>query len=263
MDSSKPFKITLESEAPFADHRVLQSKNYSLSFAGENTMFTSDHSTLYVNPEGGSVMLPEDNECEINRVVFMKDYIASFYPNQPVLIKTITGTFICATADHFRGYYTFGLHENLLNANRGVVLKNDNQLYFVTAGADVVHYDLAALIQDLRFKQETWSISNEVKATNHFPVDAKEICDDPNGVIYSLTSGGQVRRLPENKQSIVIPHDSHGSHIYFTSIAATEDYVCVGGYMKDSKHNAVQLIDANLTKVLDGPITTLTDCRLL
>lgn len=263
MDSVKTVKVSLESDTTFADHRVMKCKNYSLSFSGENSMFTSEHGTLYVNPEGGSVIMPEDNECELNRVVFLDDYMASFYPNQPVLIRTLTGVYLFATEDHFRGYYTFGHNTNILNSSRGVVLKPDNQLYFVTSGNEVVHYDLAAIVQDLSNKQETWSIKNVVKATTKFNADSKDICDDPNGGIYSLTNKGEVKKLPENKHSLHIAEDSKGSHIFFTSIGATEDYVCVAGYMKDNKHNAIQLLAADLSKVLDGPIVAPATCKIL
>lgn len=263
MDASKPTTVTLESNTPFTDHRILKCKNYSLSFSGENAMFTSEQGTLYVNPEGGSVIMPEDNQCEINRVVFLGDFMASFYPNQPVLIRTLTGVFMFATEDHFRGYYTFGLHNNLLNANRGVVLKDDGQLYFVTPAREVVHYDLAAIVEDLKFKQDTWSLKLVRSATTKWEVDPKDICDDPKGGVYSLTNKGEVRRLPENKQALTVSQESNGSKIFFTGLAATEDYVCVAGYMKDNKHNAIQLLAPDLSKMLDGPIVAPASCTLL
>ena len=192
----------------------------------------------------------------------MDEYLVSFYPNQPAIIRTLTGIFICATEDHFRGYYTFGLNHNIHNSNRGVVLKEGDQLYFVSAGAEVVHYDLPAIIESLKFKQETWSIKNYVKATTKFVVDAKDICDDPQGGVYSLTSKGEVRRLPKNDASIVVKQDSQGSQIFFTALAATVDYVCIAGYMKDNKHNALQLLSSDLSKETDGPITAPAACTL-
>lgn len=260
-DQSK--KVALISNTPFADHRAMKCRNYSISFSGENTMLTSENGTLFVNPEGGSVIFPEENQTEINRIVFLQDYIASFYPNQSVLIRTISGVFICATEDKFRGYYTFGLNNNLINSNRGAILKDDSQLYFVTAGAEVVHYDLAALIEDLRFKQDTWSIKNIKPATCKFAVDSKDICDDPNGGVYSMTNKGEIRKLPENTHSIVLKQNSQGSPIFFTALGATEDYVCVAGYMKDNKHNAIQLVAGDLSNETDGPVTAPAECTVL
>lgn len=262
MESKHPTKISLVSDTSFADHRIMRCRNYSISFTPENTVFTSDKGSLYVNAEGGSVVMPEDNECELNRVYFGDGYMASFYPNQPVLIRTVTGVYVFATADHFRGYYTYGHNTNILNSSRGVVLKEDDQLYFVSSSSEVVHYDLSAITEDLKFKQESWGLKNVREATARFAVDAKDICDDPKGGVYSLTNKGEVRRLPENKTSLTVKAESAGSHIFFTAIGATEDFVCVAGYMKDNKHNAIQLLTADLSKEIDGPIVAPASCRL-
>lgn len=260
--SKQAKKLSVISDTDFADYRVMKCKNYSISFTQDYSMLTSEHGTLWVNPEGGSIIMPEENEREINRVIFMEDYVVSFYPNQAALIRTLTGVFICATEDHFRGFYTFGLNSNVDNASRGVVLKENNQLYFVTVGAQVAHYDLAAIVEELRFKQDTWSIKNVIKAVALHDLDSKDICDADGEGFYSMTSNGVVKLNP-CKAEITLKGEHQNSHIFFTTLAATKDYVCVAGYMKANKHNAIQLMTADLSKETDGPVTALAECKIL
>lgn len=55
-------KISVISNESYADYRVLQCENYSISFVKDYAVFTSEHGSLYVNPEGGTVIMPEENE---------------------------------------------------------------------------------------------------------------------------------------------------------------------------------------------------------
>lgn len=254
-------KVSIVSDTDFADHRIMRCKNYSISYTREFTMLTSEHGTLFVNPEGGSIIMPEDNERELNRVVFMDDYIVSFYPNQPAVVRTITGVYIFSTEDKFRGFYSFGLNTNVCNAGRGVVLKENNQLFFVTASAQVVHYDLPKIMEGLTFKQEIWSMNNIVQATTKFDVNPKDICDGPEDSVYSMSATGEVSLLP-GETKLVPNNEASGSKIFFTALAATRSYVCIAGYMKDNKHNSIQLLTADLTKETDGPITAPANSRL-
>lgn len=176
---------------------------------------------------------------EIERLLFKNyEYIVSFYPNQPVLIKTNTGVFICATEDLFKGYYTFGLDSNVPNCNRGALIKNDKDLYFVNTQGDVCHYELEAIWDSLKTKQETWGLKNFVKPSKVLRLDAKDICEGPGDKIYSLTSSGHVKEISEGNE-FTVQHNLQESHIFFTAVAATEDYVCVSGYMTTNQHNVL------------------------
>lgn len=62
MTTAPPLKVDkIES---FADHRVMRTQNYGICFTKEYTVFTSEKGTLYVNEEGGTVIMPEENECK-------------------------------------------------------------------------------------------------------------------------------------------------------------------------------------------------------
>lgn len=185
-------KVSLISDENFADYRALKSQNYSISFTDEYSMFTSEKATLFVNPEGGTVLWPEENQTEIERVVFGKEYFVSFYPNQPALIRTLSGLFVCATEDTFKGYYTFGLESNVPNCNRSVVLKNDKDLYFLNTANEVCHYDLSVVLNDLKYKQDTWGIKNIHKVSKRFKLDLKDIAEGPGDKIYGVNSEGLV-----------------------------------------------------------------------
>lgn len=91
--------------------------------------------------------------------------MVSFYPNQPALVKTNTGIFICTTEDLFKGFYTFGLDSNIPNANRSAVIKNDKDLYFVNTSGDVCIYDLERILDNFKVAQDIWGLKNKVKAT--------------------------------------------------------------------------------------------------
>ena len=54
--------MLIEAVRDFADYRSHQCENYSVCFDQNHTMFTSKKGTLYVNPEGGSIIMPEENE---------------------------------------------------------------------------------------------------------------------------------------------------------------------------------------------------------
>ena len=187
--------------------------------------------------------------------------MCSFFPNQEVLIRTMTGLFLCCTEDKYMGYYSYGLDNNIYNANRGAILKYDKDLYFLNTHGEVVYYDIDEILDRLKFKSETWGIKNMQKRTFKFAQDCKDICDGPGDLLYALTSDGTIYNCPtkgrtERYPDINIAHELKGDKIYFTTIAATGDFVCVAGYMPDNQHNSIQLVRANLASTLDGPIRT-------
>ncbi len=186
--------------------------------------------------------------------------MVSFYPNQPALIKTNTGIFIAVTEDLFKGYYTYGLETNVPNCNRSAVLKNDKDLYFVNHKGDVVHYDLGTIILEHRTDQEKWGLNNVVKAWKVFNVNAKDINEGPGNTIYSLTATGVIRQLPEGPE-FTVSNQFEGTKIFFTGIAATDDYVVASGYMPNNQHNIVHLVKGDLSAELDGPIMTKAASR--
>ena len=65
MEETQTGKLSVASDETFADYRVLQCENYSLSFNKHYSMLTSNHGTLFINPEGGTVIMPEENESTV------------------------------------------------------------------------------------------------------------------------------------------------------------------------------------------------------
>lgn len=187
--------------------------------------------------------------------------MVSFYPNQPALIKTNTGIFIAVTEDLFKGWYTYGLDGNVPNCNRSVILKNDKDLYFVNTQGDVVHYDLGAIIEDHRTDQQKWGLHNVVKSLRVFKVSAKDICEAPGDKLYSVSAVGVVKQLPEGGE-FTVSNMYLGKKIFFTGIAATEDYVMVSAYMPDNQHNVVHVLRADLSAEVDGPVMTVAASKL-
>ena len=137
-------------------------------------------------------------------------------------------------------------------------MKGDRDLYFVNTQGEVAYYDLDEILNRLRFKQELWGIKNYQKPVSKFGKDVKEIAEGPGEILYSLTDDGLlcnaptrggVQRYPDFK----IDHTYHDETIFFTSFAATGNYVCVAGYMPGNQHNCMQLVKADLSALCDGP----------
>lgn len=264
MSDNKPAsQTTLVSIEPFTDYRALQCENYSISFTEHYTIFTQNKATLFINPEGGSVIFPEENDCELERVYFKDNqYFVSFFPNQAALIRTSTGLYMASTEDHFMGYYSFGFEDNVKNCNRSVVLLKDKDLYFVNTAGEVVKYDLEAILEDMRFKQDSWGIKTVHKRVQKFDIQAKDVVEGNTGVVYAFTAKGLVKTLDTDKSSEIKVEDSKdGERIHFTALAATKDYVCISGYLPDIQHNAIQLLKADLSEEIEGPLVTPSDCK--
>ena len=95
------------------------------------------------------------------------------------------------------------------SANRGTILKNDKDLYYLNTEGDVCHYDLHQIVDDLRFKQETWSYKNVQKAKKRIPANAKEIADAYHDDFYTVTCTGSVVHYPDMKGTRGFPRNQN------------------------------------------------------